>query len=107
MQTDPQLPKSARQFLIRKEQRRILDQRAVEQIQLARTVAEAKYPPRVFKHVWIFDHSCGHTAYAADALVVGQLNRKPGGKQPAMRDTVWAGKPQKLSWLMEPRKAPL
>ena len=29
-------------------------------------------------------------------LVVGRLNKKPGGKQPVMRDTVWAGKTQRL-----------
>ena len=59
-------------------------------------VAEAKYPPCAFNHVWIFYHSCGHTAFAPDALVASCLNRKPGGKQPSMCDTVWAGKPQKL-----------
>lgn len=68
----------------------------LKQIEKALKIAEAKYPPRAFKHVWVFDHSCGHTAYAPDALVVSRLNKKPGGKQPAMRDTTWAGKPQKL-----------
>lgn len=68
----------------------------LEQIEKTLKIAEAKYPPRAFKHVWIFDHSCGHTAYAPDALVVSRLNKKPGGRQPAMRDTTWAGKPQKL-----------
>ena len=68
----------------------------LEQIKTAVKVAEAKYPPRVYKHVWVFDHSCGHRAYAPDALVVSRLNRKPGGKQPAMRETTWAGKPQKM-----------
>ena len=66
------------------------------QIDKAFKIAEAKYPPRVYKHVWVFDHSCGHTAYAHDALVVSRLSRKPGGKQPAMRDTTWAGRPQKM-----------
>ena len=28
--------------------------------------------------------------------MVSRLNKKPGGKQPAMRDTTWAGRPQKL-----------
>ena len=58
--------------------------------------AEAKYPPRIYKYIWVFDHSCGHMAFAPDALVASQLNKKPGGQQPAMRDTTWAGKPQKL-----------
>ena len=66
----------------------------VNQMEMAVKVAEAQYPPHVFKHVWVFDHSCGHTVYAVDALVASQLNKKPGGKQPATRDTVWCGKPQ-------------
>ena len=68
----------------------------MEQMHTAVKVAEAKYPPRAFKHIWIFDHSCGYTAFASDALVASRLNRKPGGKQPTVHDTVWAGKPQKL-----------
>ena len=68
----------------------------MKQIEKAIKVAETKYPPRVYKHVWIFDHSCGHTAYSPDALVVSRLSKKPRGKQPAMGDTTWAGKPQKL-----------
>jgi hypothetical protein len=30
------------------------------------------------------DNSQGHSAYAADALVVSQMNMKPGGKQTHM-----------------------
>ena len=43
--------------------------------------------------LWIFDHSCNHTAKSHDALVarVGL-----GGKQPPMRDTMYQGKEQKL-----------
>ena len=37
----------------------------MEQMEVAVKVAEAKYPPRAFNHVWIFDHSSyGHTAFA-------------------------------------------
>lgn len=68
----------------------------LKQMETAVAVAEAKYPSRIFKNVWIFDHSCGHTAYAPDALVVSRLGKNPGGKQPAMRDTTWAGKVQRL-----------
>ena len=68
----------------------------MQQMEVAIKIAVlTKYPPRIFKHVWIFDHSCGHTAFAPDALVASRLNKKPGGAQPAMRDTVWAGKVQK------------
>ena len=68
----------------------------MEQMETAVKVAEAKYPPRIFNHVWVFDHSCGHTAYAADALVASRLNKKSGSNQLVMRDTMWSGKPQKL-----------
>ena len=44
----------------------------------------------------MFDYSCGHKSVAPDALVASRLNRRPGGKQPAMKDTVWGRKPQKL-----------
>ena len=64
----------------------------MEQMEMVK-VAEPKYP---LKHVRIFDHLCGHTAFAPDALVASRLKRKPGGKQPVMHDTAWAGKPQKL-----------
>ena len=30
------------------------------------------------------------------ALIASRLNRNPGGAHPAMRDTVWGGKLQKL-----------
>ena len=63
---------------------------------MAVQVAEAKYPPCIYKHIWIFDHSCGHTAFAPVALVTSRLNKKTGGQQPAMRDTIWGGKVQKL-----------
>ena len=48
-------------------------------MEMAVKVAKAKYPPNAFKHVWIFDHSCGHTAYATDALIVSRLYHKRGG----------------------------
>ena len=35
-------------------------------------------------------------ALAPDALVTSRLNKKPGGQQPAVRDTIWGGKAQKL-----------
>ena len=47
---------------------------------MAVKVAKAKYPLCAFKHVWISDYSCGHTAFAPDVLVASRLNCKPGGK---------------------------
>lgn len=47
----------------------------LEQIDKASKIAEVKYPPHIYRHVWIFDHSCGHTAFAPDALVASRLSR--------------------------------
>ena len=43
----------------------------------------------------ILDHHSCHPAMVEDALDAGKMNVDPGGKQPAMWNTVWAGKPQK------------
>ena len=40
----------------------------------------------------MFDHSSGHTHFTPDAFMASQLNKKPGGYQPAMRFHL----PQKL-----------
>ena len=65
-------------------------------MEVAMKVAEMKHPLSTYKHIWMFDHSAGHTAFAPDALVASRLNKKPGGNQPATRDTSWNGMPQKL-----------
>ena len=63
------------------------------QIEVAATIAEVKYPREEgYRLVFIFDHSSCHGAYADDALNANKMNMKPGGKQPAMRNTVWRGK---------------
>ena len=41
-------------------------------------------------------HSSCHRAFADDALNAKRMNVKPGGAQPCMRDTVWAGRVQKM-----------
>ena len=51
----------------------------------ATKVAEAKYPTPMYKHIWLLDHSCSHTALAPDTLVASSLIKKPGEKQLAMR----------------------
>ena len=64
------------------------------QIQVAAKTAEVKYPrDKGYRIVWIFDHSSCHGdgAYADDALNAHKMNVKPGGKQPAMRNTIWRG----------------
>ena len=61
-------------------------------------IADVKYPPsQGYHHTWCFDHSCGHTAFAEDALIASKMNKGPGGKQPKMRDTVWNGQPQTMT----------
>ena len=68
------------------------------QIEEAVTVSEIKYPKERWRVVWVFDQSSCHKAMAADALDASKMNVNPGGKQPKMHDTVWAGKPQKMSF---------
>ena len=48
--------------------------------------------------MWIFDHSSCHGAMAEDAQDVNKMNVNPGGKQRVMRDTIWNGKIQKMSY---------
>ena len=54
-------------------------------------------PSQGYHHIWCFDHSCDHTAFAEDALIASKINKGPGGKQPKMRDTVWNGQPQTMA----------
>ena len=72
------------------------NERFMKQMKVAIKIAEMKYPLSTYNHVWVFDHSSGHTAFERDAFVASWLNKKPGGKQPPMRDTIWNGMPQKL-----------
>ena len=66
--------------------------RFMEQVGKAVKIAEVKYPlSQGYHHIWCFDHSCGHTAFAS------KMNEGPGGKQPKMRDTVWNGQPQTMT----------
>ena len=72
--------------------------RFMEQMEKAVKIAEVKYPSsQGYHHIWCLDHSCGHTAFAEDALIANKMNKGPGGKQPKMRDTVWNGQRQSLT----------
>lgn len=42
------------------------------------------------------DNALSHRKMASDALNADRMNVGPGGKQPAMRDTIWGGKIQKM-----------
>ena len=73
--------------------------RFIDQMKQAVEIAEIKYPKSEgWRHVWVFDHSSCHNAMADDALDVNKMNVNPGGKQRIMRDTVWQGKAQSLTF---------
>ena len=75
------------------------NERFMKQMDEAVKLAEKKYPKNEgYRHVWIFDQSSCHAAKADDALDVSKMNVKPGGKQTAMRDTVWHGRIQKMTF---------
>ena len=47
--------------------------------------------------MFIFDQSSCHHVFSDDALKACVINILPGGAQPSMRDTVWAGIVQKMA----------
>ena len=62
-------------------------------------IAEVKYRKSDnWNYVWIFKQSSCHKAMADDALNASKMNVKPGGMQPKMRTTMWAGKEQKMCY---------
>lgn len=72
------------------------------QVEEAFAIADIKYPKEEgWKVVWVFDQSSCHKVMVADVLDASKMNVNPGGKQPKMHDTVWAGKPQKMSFNLE------
>ena len=53
-------------------------ERFMKQVAEAVKIAEVKYPPsQGYHHIWCFDHSCGHTAYAENALIASKMNKGP------------------------------
>ena len=62
----------------------------------AAKIAKFKYPQDKNTIVFVFDQSSCHRAFAENALNLKVMNVKPGGAQPPMRDTVWAGRIQKM-----------
>ena len=96
--TDPDFPKTARVLLeygADKEGYRT-SEKFVANIEVAAQIAEFKYPSDKHTIVWLFDQSSCHRAFAEDALNARVMNVRPGGVQPRMRDTMWAGKVQKM-----------
>ena len=97
---DENVDKSACAILEIGEQREgyLNNDRFMEQMEKAVKIAEVKYPSsQGYHHIWCLDHSCGHTAFADDALNANKMSKGSGGKQPKMRDTVWNGQPQTLT----------
>ena len=66
---------------------------------LAIEIAKILYPSK--KIVMMFDHSSVHRKYAENALNVKVMNKKPGGKQPVLRNTIWNGMVQTFSFPMD------
>ena len=94
-ESHPRLQRQARTFLEYGENKEgyWTSERFMAQIESAVQIADIKYPrEKGYRLVWIFDHSSCHVTYAEDALNANKMNAKPGGKQPAMRNTVWCGK---------------
>lgn len=56
----------------------------IKQLDRAISIFNVSYPGA--RGVWIFDWSSNHHCFASDALQATQMNVRPGGKQPKMRD---------------------
>lgn len=94
---DPDFPKEARVLLEYGADREGYwnSEKFMVNIENAARIAEYKYPSDRYTIVWLFDQSSCHKAYAEDALN-SRVNVNPGGQQPVMHDTMWAGAIQKL-----------
>lgn len=62
----------------------------------AAAIANFKYPSDKYTIIWLIDQSSCHKTYAEDSLSVLRMNKRPGGSQACMRDTIWEGKVQKF-----------
>ena len=96
---DPTIGRQARQLLAYGENREgyWTCEKFMQQLEVAVKICEYKYPKADgWRWIWVFDQSSCHTAMAENALDVSKMNVGPGGKQARMRDTVWAGKLQKM-----------
>ena len=66
----------------------------LEQVGKAISIFEVKYPEA--QGLFIFDNAPSHVKRPPDALNPDKMNVKDGGKQPFMKDTVWAGRVQQM-----------
>ena len=95
---DAKFPKSARVLLEygADKQGYWTGEKFMENVKDAVRIAKFKYDSNKHTVVFIFDQSSCHRAFSEDALNSARMNVKPGGKQPAMHDTVWRGQVQKM-----------
>ena len=96
--SDPEFPVEARALLEYGAEREgyWTGDKFMKNVEDAARIAEFKYPNDKYTVVWLFDHSSCHRAFSDDALNPKKMNVRPGGRQPRMRDTTWAGQPQRL-----------
>ena len=57
-------------------------------------IFQKRFPRK--KAIFAFYNSSGHAAFAKDALVASRMSLNPGGAQPKMQDTVFAGETQRM-----------
>ena len=62
----------------------------------AAAIAKFLFPAERYTIVWIFDQSSCHRAFSENALNARRMNVRPGGAQPCLRDTMWAGRIQTM-----------
>ena len=96
---DPTVRQQARQLLAYGENREgyWTCEKFIQQLQVTVKICAYKYPKADnWNWIWVFDQSSCHTTMAEDALDVSKFNVGPGGKQPRMCESEWAGKPQKM-----------
>ena len=96
--TDPDFPKTARVLLEYGADKEgyWTSEKFMVNIEVAARIAEFKYPSDKHTIVWLFDQSSCYRTFAEDALNAKVMNVRPGGVQPRMHDTLWAGKVQRM-----------
>ena len=63
----------------------------------AAAIANFKYPSKHYTILRFFDQSSCHRAHEEDDLNARKMDVHPGGAQPRIRDTTWAGKVQNMA----------
>lgn len=66
----------------------------LDQVDSALNIFQAKYPD--VQGLFLFDNAACHKKCPHDALKVENMNVRPGGKQPVMRDTIFNGEVQMM-----------